>query len=277
MNNELENAVLKTIDKYQKIINLFEKNSINFNNVYDYISLVKIRLYLINVYYSYKGLLSFKDMMSNPNIKRSVNLLAETIVVLYTKFKENKELYTFQSIELENSYDNTCELMLSMVYELQDYDILQLESIKEEAINKEKDDRINELCDECYHLVLTCHKMITNMKIDITEKLNDVVLLEKTEVVFYCLYEFFIGLYHVASRYKELLNDNEYLNNLAISVKSFLETVTWIEEKYQNKHIICEYRTTENLIDIIYSYSLTMEDLLEKKLLKYYYNRNTKM
>ena len=60
-------------------------------------------------------------------------------------------------------------------------------------------------------------------------------------------------------------------------IKSFLETVTWMEEKYQNKHIICEYRTTENLIDIIYSYSLTMEDLLEKKLLKYYYNRNTKM
>ena len=61
MDNKLEEVVLKTIDNFQNIIDAMESNSLSLKNVYDYISLIKIRMHLINMYYCYKGILLFEN------------------------------------------------------------------------------------------------------------------------------------------------------------------------------------------------------------------------
>ena len=152
MDNKLEEVVLKTIDNIQNIIDAMESNSLSLNNVYDYISLIKIRMHLINVYYCYKGILLFENLVSNTNIRNSVNTLSSTAMFLYTNFKESKESYTFQSKELETCFDESADYMLYMILELKEKSLMNLEKIK----NIELENEIKELCKRSCDLITVC-------------------------------------------------------------------------------------------------------------------------
>lgn len=110
------------------------------------------------------------------------------------------------------------------------------------------------------------------MKEDIVETFNDVLLLEKLEAMFYDQYELFIGLYHITSKYPDLLSDKVYCSKLSVTLKSFFEIVDWINEKYNNRDNNCEYNSTEKIIKLSYTFSTLMENFLEENLQKNSFN-----